>query len=49
MLPTMAAPPVEVCAVPRRLLLSGLGFQTTRSINVFFVAEGQTHFLIYIV
>jgi hypothetical protein len=40
MLRTMAEPLGEVCSVTRRLLRRGLGLQTSRHVNIFFLAKG---------
>ena len=40
MLRTMAQLLGEVCSVTRRLLRRGLGLQTSRHVNVFFLAKG---------
>jgi hypothetical protein len=42
--PTMAEALGEVCALPRRLLWRGLGFCTSKSINVFLLTKGSTLF-----
>ena len=44
MLQTMAEPLGEVCSFTRRLLRRGLELQTSRCVNVFFLAKGQILF-----
>jgi hypothetical protein len=40
MLRKIVEPLGEVCSVARRLLQRGLGLQTSRRVNVFFLAKG---------
>jgi len=44
MLRAMAKPLGEVCSVTRRLLRRRLGLQTSRCVNVFFLAKGPIFF-----
>jgi hypothetical protein len=44
MLRKMVEPLGEVCSVTRRLLRRGLGLQTSRHVNVFFLAKGRILF-----
>ena len=44
MLRTMGEPLGEVCSVTRRLLRRGLGLQTSRCVNVFFLVKGRILF-----
>jgi len=44
MLRKMTEPLGEVCSVTRKLLRRGLGFQTSRHVNVFFPAKGRILF-----
>jgi hypothetical protein len=44
MFPAMAGPLEEVCALPRRLLGRGLGFETSKLIIVFLPTKGPILF-----